>query len=149
MKTTIKTLITAALAGASALAISAGAAQADDDRRDHRRYDGRYEQNRYDQSRYDRDDHHYGRQDDRNINARQRQVERRIERGLERGSISRWEANRLIHEFRQLAYLENRYRQNGLSGWERADLDRRFDRLEAQVRFENNDRNYGYGYGRR
>ena len=83
------------------------------------------------------------------INQRQAQLERRIERGVMRGTITRAEARRLSSEFRQLARLEARYRFNGLSYAERADLDRRFDRLAAMVRFENRDRDrdYGYGYG--
>jgi len=43
-------------------------------------------------------------------------------------------------EFHDIARLEARYRVNGLSNWERADLDRRFDRLDAQIRFERHDR---------
>ena len=39
-----------------------------------------------------------------------------------------------------LARLEARYRRDGLSQWERADLDRRFDRLSAQIRYERRDR---------
>ena len=45
------------------------------------------------------------------------------------------------------------YRRGGLNNWERADLDRRFDRLSWQVRSErrDGDRRYssGYGYGYR
>ena len=47
---------------------------------------------------------------------------------------------------RQIAQLEARYRVNGLSQWERVDLDRRFDRLETQIRARRNDRD-GRGYG--
>ncbi|MCR5877961.1 hypothetical protein [Phenylobacterium sp. J367] len=82
-----------------------------------------------------------------NINQRQMQLEQRIDRGVARGDLTRAEANRLHREFRQLSRLEARYRVNGLSSWERADLDRRFDRLAAQIRFERRDRDYGYGYG--
>jgi hypothetical protein len=83
------------------------------------------------------------------IDQRQAQLDRRIDRGVQRGDLTRAEANRLHREFRQLSRLEARYRVNGLTGWERADLDRRFDRLAAQIRFERNDRDYGYGYGYR
>lgn len=65
------------------------------------------------------------------------------------GQISRTEAYRLRAEFRDIARLEARYRQNGLSSRERVDLDRRFDRLTMQISREMNDRQYGYGYGRR
>ena len=79
------------------------------------------------------------------INQRQEQLARRIDRGVERGQITRAEARRLTREFNQIARLESRYRYNGLSFRERADLDRRFDRLAAQIRWERRDgQNYGY-----
>jgi hypothetical protein len=81
------------------------------------------------------------------INQRQAQLQHRIDRGIARGDLTRREAHRLQTQMRDLARLEARYRVHGLSSWERADLDSRFDRLSAQVRFERNDRQrYGYGY---
>lgn len=77
-----------------------------------------------------------------NINQRQDRIERRIDRGVRQGDLTRREAIRLHEDFRQIARLEARYRVNGLSNWERADLDRRFDRLEAQLRFERRDHQY-------
>jgi Spy/CpxP family protein refolding chaperone len=77
-----------------------------------------------------------------NINERQDRIERRIDRGLHRGDLTRREASRLRDDFYRIAHLESRYRVNGLSSWERADLDRRFDRLEAQLRFERRDHQY-------
>ena len=84
------------------------------------------------------------------INQRQAQLERRIEQGIRHGDLTRREAYRLQTQMREVARLEARYRVNGLSGWERADLDRRFDRVAAQVRWDrhDNDRQYGYGYRR-
>jgi hypothetical protein len=82
------------------------------------------------------------------INVRQDQLDRRIDRGVETGQLSRREARRLRGEFRSIARLEARYRSNGLSAWERNDLDRRFDALASRIRYERHDRDYGYGYGR-
>ena len=80
------------------------------------------------------------------INARQAMLDRRIERGIDDGSLTRREAIRLRSEFREIARLEYRYRRaDGLQGWERADLDRRFDRLSRQIRFERRD---GQEFGR-
>ena len=100
----------------------------------------------------DRYDGHRGesyRSDDRNawtsVNQRQAQLDRRINQGVRSGTLNRREAYRLRGEFRQIARLEARYRSNGLNGWERADLDRRFDNLSAQIRAERHDQ-YGYGY---
>lgn len=98
--------------------------------------------------RHDRDD----RRGDgwMNINQRQANLDRRIDQGIRTGKITRAEAYRLRANFQTIARLENRYRANGLSNWERADLDRRFDTLSARIRIEANDSNrYGAGYGRR
>lgn len=102
--------------------------------------------------RYDRND-----RDDRwggggwvNINQRQAQLDRRIDQGLRSGQLTRNEAYRLRSEFQTIARLETRYRINGLSQWERADLDRRFDVLSDRIRDERSDRDrYSYGYGPR
>lgn len=83
------------------------------------------------------------------INQRQAELDRRIDRGVRDGSLSRREATRLRGEFNSLARLENQYRRGGLSAWERNDLDRRFDRLSAQIRNERNDRDNHRGDGRR
>lgn len=117
-----------------------------------RRFDSISTRIRYD--RNDRDDR-YG--DDRwngagwmNINQRQAQLDRRIDQGLRSGQLTRQEAYRLRGEFQAIARLETRYRVNGLSQWERADLDRRFDVLSDRVRLERSDRDrYSYGYGPR
>ena len=73
------------------------------------------------------------------INARQANLDRRIDRGLRNGQLSRREATRLRGEFNGLLRLEANYRRGGLTGWERADLDRRFDRLAANIRDERRD----------
>lgn len=75
------------------------------------------------------------------INQRQANLDRRIDRGIQNGTLNRREAQRLRGEFRALDQLEHRYRRsNGLSQWERRDLNRRFDALGARVRYERNDR---------
>jgi hypothetical protein len=82
------------------------------------------------------------------INERQQRLDTRIDRGVQRGDLTRREAFRLRREMNDVARLEHRYRANGLSNWERADLDRRFDRVASQIRFQRHDNQYGYGYGR-
>ncbi|MFN3511988.1 MAG: hypothetical protein ACK41C_03025 [Phenylobacterium sp.] len=85
-----------------------------------------------------------------NINQRQARLDQRIEMGLRTGRITPREAASLRAEYRAIANLEARYRANGLSSWERADLDRRFDALAARIRWEARDgERYGYGYGQR
>jgi hypothetical protein len=74
------------------------------------------------------------------INQRQAQLDQRIDVGVRNGSLTRNEAVRLRAEFRDIARLEARYRHNGLSAWERADLDRRFDALSSRIRYERRDR---------
>lgn len=83
------------------------------------------------------------------INQRQRQLDRRIDQGVRNGQLTRREARGLRYEFNQLARLEAHYRRNGLSRWERQDLDRRFDILEARIRYERRDRDDRRGRGYR
>lgn len=80
------------------------------------------------------------------IEARMDRIDYRIDQGVRSGQLTRNEAYRLRAEFRDIQRLEARYSRNGLSSWERADLDRRFDQLSAQVRWErrDNDRRYGW-----
>lgn len=93
---------------------------------------------------------YYGRGDQwMSINERQARLDRRIDQGVRSGQLTRREAYRLRSEFNSLARLEGQYRRNGLSGWERADLDRRFDVLSAQVRFERRDDDRRYGWNDR
>lgn len=77
-------------------------------------------------------------------------LERRIDRSLRTGQISPREAYRLRADVRDVQRLEWRYARDGrMSGWERADLDRRYDMVRMRLRHERNDRDYGYGYGYR
>jgi hypothetical protein len=74
------------------------------------------------------------------INQRQANLDARIDAGVRSGDLTRNEAMRLRAEFRDLARLEAHYRASyGLSPAERRDLDMRFDRLSARIRFERND----------
>ena len=73
------------------------------------------------------------------INARQANLDRRIDQGVRNGQLSRREATRLRGEFNSILRLEANYRRGGLTAWERTDLDRRFDRLSAQIRNERRD----------
>lgn len=78
-------------------------------------------------------------QDWQSINERQARLDERIDVGVRNGSLTRQEAVLLRGEFNALARLEADYRRDGLSMRERADLDRRFDALSAQIRYERND----------
>jgi hypothetical protein len=74
------------------------------------------------------------------INLRQTMLDRRIDQGVRDGTLTRAESMRLRREFQQIAALEQRYRATGgLQGWERTDLDRRFDNLSAQIRVQRAD----------
>ena len=81
------------------------------------------------------------------INQRQATLDQRIDMGVRNGSLTRSEAVRLRAEFNDLNRLETRYRVTGggLSLQERADLDRRFDALSAQIRFERHDAQNDWG----
>jgi hypothetical protein len=74
-----------------------------------------------------------------NINQRQANLYNRIEQGVRNGSLTRGEAAQLRTRFVQLNQLEASYRRNGLSAWERRDLDRRFDQLSHAIRVDRHD----------
>lgn len=83
------------------------------------------------------------------ISQRKYQLDRRIDNGLRNRQLSWREARSLKSELDQLVALERRYMRNGLNRWERQDLDRRYDRLERQIRFERRDDNNRPGRGHR
>ena len=87
---------------------------------------------------------YYGRDAD-DVSQRIRQISFRIERGQRDGSLN-WREARMLRS--QVQYLAQRYRYDGLNGWERADLNHRLERLSFQVRGERHDGDYGSGYGR-
>ena len=149
----MKTLL-ATLAAVTAVSTMAAPALAQPynpgyERQDQGRYDrgGRYDQD----ERWDRDERRRG-GEFYDLSRRQQALEYRIEAGIRRGDFSRYDANSLRNEFRQISWIEARYRNDGqLSRGELAALDARLDRLEARVRMERRDRDgeYGYGYGER
>ena len=63
----------------------------------------------------------------------------RIERAAQRGQLTPAEASRLRAEHRYLVQLEANYRRGGLTGQERAELNRRFDLLATKIRWERRD----------
>ena len=82
------------------------------------------------------------------IDRRFERIDHRIDQGMRTGQLSRREALRLRAEFRGLIQLERRYSAGGLNRWERQDLENRFNRLSAQVRYERRDRDHRRGGGR-
>ena len=75
------------------------------------------------------------------ISQRKHNLDRRIDRGVQSRQLSYREASRLRDELDSLVRLERSYMRGGLTRWERQDLDRRYDRLSAKVRYERNDYN--------
>lgn len=68
------------------------------------------------------------------VNAREARIEARIDQGARSGDLTRQEARRLRAELRRINDLERYYRRtDGLSAWERRDLEHRLDRLSGQV----------------
>lgn len=74
------------------------------------------------------------------IDQRQADIESRIENGIRGGDLTRDEAQRLRGEFRDISDMEMRYRQGGMTDWERDDLNRRFDALSIHLQFERHDK---------
>ena len=133
-----KFLIPALALAAASVAVPAMAQSYGHQDRDGR---GGYEQDRG--GRYDND--RAGRYDNdrggnwQNISQRKYQLDRRIDRGERNRQLSRREATRLRYELNALVNLERSYMRGGLSFRERAELDRRYDRLSMQVRAERRD----------
>lgn len=110
-------------------------------------YQGQYRGDRDDRGRYEQD--YRGDRGDRyerdnrggwqSISQRKYQLDRRIDQGERNRQLSRREAARLRAELNQLVRLEYSYMRGGLSARERMELDRRYDRLSAQVRAERRD----------
>jgi hypothetical protein len=73
------------------------------------------------------------------INQRQREIAFRIDQGQRNGGLTVREARMLRDDLRGVERLEYRYRRDGLSRWEVADLDRRLDVLSQRVRFNRHD----------
>ncbi|HEY8614942.1 hypothetical protein [Phenylobacterium sp.] len=82
------------------------------------------------------------------IDERVARMDERIDAGVRTGELSRSEAMSLRAEFRDLVNMEARYRAGGLSGWERQDLDRRFDQLSMRIRDNRRDGEMGWYGGR-
>lgn len=73
------------------------------------------------------------------IQQRKANIEHRIDMGIRNRSLTRNEASRLRTRFANLQRLEYRYRRNGLTTWERRDLDRRYDQLSRSIRVQRHD----------
>lgn len=73
------------------------------------------------------------------VSQRKYQLDRRIDVGERNRQLSRREASRLRAELNALVRLERNFMRGGLSVRERAELDRRYDRLSVQVRAERRD----------
>ena len=67
------------------------------------------------------------------ISSRAGELERAIDEGRRAGRISRYEADRLRSDLNTLLGLETRYQRDGLSDWERQDLDRQYDALSVRA----------------
>ena len=83
------------------------------------------------------------------LSMRQAQIEQRIDQGVRSGQLTRREARGLRNEYGSLLRLEARYKSDGLSHGERADLQRRYDLLASRVRFEKHDGQTQYRPARR
>lgn len=81
------------------------------------------------------------------VDVRQRQLSERIQQGARDGRLTRAEARRLRRDVQRIAQVEARYRRDGLSAEEQADLNRRLDLLAAHIRWESEDAQRGYNYG--
>ncbi|MBX9616719.1 MAG: hypothetical protein K2X25_14075 [Caulobacteraceae bacterium] len=73
------------------------------------------------------------------LNAEQARLSDRIDRAAYNGRISRREAQNLRWQLAEYQRIEWRYRRDGLSGWERRDLEQRLDRIRRDLREDRRD----------
>lgn len=71
--------------------------------------------------------------------AQQARLSERVDRAAWRGSISRREAQNLRWQLDEVQRLSWRYSRDGLSRWERRDLEDRLDRIRYQLREDRHD----------
>lgn len=81
----------------------------------------------------------YGYGEDRGLDRRADRLAERIDRAAYNGRISRREAQTLQWQLDQYQQLEWSYNRNGLSRWERADLDQRLQRIQYSLREDRRD----------
>ena len=74
------------------------------------------------------------------LNGDQARLAQRIDRAAYSGRISRREAQNLRYQLEEYQRTEWRYRRDGLSNWERRDLQNRLDRIERNLREDRHDR---------
>ena len=74
------------------------------------------------------------------LNGEQARIAQRIDRAAYNGRISRREAQNLRYQLEEYQRVEWRYRRDGLSNWERRDLQNRLDRIERDLREDRRDR---------
>ena len=136
----MKTLIVS-LALASSVLVAAAPASAQYYGRDRDRYEDRYDRDRYD-DRYDDRRGGWNRYGYRGEDLRPRldRINHQISRGIERGLITNREAYRLRAEVGRIWRLSQQFwASQGYDPRERAELDRRINYLQQQVRFERRD----------
>jgi hypothetical protein len=66
-----------------------------------------------------------------------------IEDAMRTGRVARWEARPILEAQRNLEAWFNRYRYNGLNGWERRNLEERIARIRLRIdrSLQSGDRN--------
>jgi hypothetical protein len=132
------------LALASTALVAAAPANAQDyDRYDRDRYEDRYDRGRWDDrqdDRYQRDGWNRFGYRGEDLKPRLDRIGWQISRGLERGNITPNEARRLRAEIGNIYRLSQHFwRSHGYDPRERAELNRRINWLQQQVRFERRD----------
>jgi len=73
------------------------------------------------------------------LNAEQARLSERIDRAAWNGRISRREAQNLRWQMSEYERIEWRYRRDGLSGWERRDLEQRLHHIRRDLREDRRD----------
>jgi hypothetical protein len=131
--------VAALAAAAPATAQYGGSYSGQYDQRNGQQYDQRYGQ-QYDQRYGQQYDQRYGQQygQDVSFDARISNLETRLSAGLRAGTIDRREAWSLRRELSQLRQLNAQYSMNGMTQYERQDLQQRLRSLREEMRTADN-----------
>lgn len=79
------------------------------------------------------------------VDTRIDQVEGRLQRGIENGTIRGSDAAAIRSDIRSLRYLYSQYNRNGLTQWERTELDRRLQTIRSRLQYAMRDNRGRYG----
>ena len=78
------------------------------------------------------------------LDNRASELDQRIDTGVADGSLTSGEASVLRARLHDVERLQDRYQDDGMTGWQQRALDRRYDDLSAQIYSMRHNTEYRY-----